>query len=266
LRSPISSQSLRRKAGLAGRIPDDHCCRVRRVPIRNICPESTFTAIPASYPRLSCMTVASVPIAGRHGEAAAGIRTGFIVHRARCDGSSSCSAVSSRSESGAFPCRSRVAYDGCIRFWGSGRWPSWQRCHSRSHERTSCCSEFCSKGWRRAIRNVPNRGVKRLGTSNADVLPKQDKCIPPKKQFLLTRVRHASLQRPRIGLAFAGLPSRCPRSRPTAPRTDGRFWPVGRSPHAPIQRPHGARLSGHFEFFLSPVILPPDTLAPLQSC
>src|SRR5262245_32439574 len=100
----------------------------------------------------------------------------------------------------------------------------------------------------------------------ADVLPEQDKCIPPQKQFPLTHVRRASLQRPRIDLAFAVPPLRCPRLHPAAPPTAAKFSPVGRSPHASIQRPHGIPLSGRFDFFLSPAILPPDTLAHLQSC
>ena len=100
----------------------------------------------------------------------------------------------------------------------------------------------------------------------ADVLPEQDKCIPPQKRFPLTHVRRASLRGPGFGLAFAGLPSRCPRLHPPDPPTAGRFSPVGRSRHASIQRPHGTPLSGRFEFFLSPVTLPQDISAHSQSC
>jgi hypothetical protein len=87
-----------------------------------------------------------------------------------------------------------------------------------------------------------------------------------RSNFPLTHVRRTSLRGPRFGLAFAGLPSRCPRLHPPDPPTAGRFSLVGRSRHASIQRPHGTPLSGRFEFFLSPVTLPRATWASLHSC
>ena len=87
-----------------------------------------------------------------------------------------------------------------------------------------------------------------------------------RSNFPLTHVRRASLRALRVGLAFAGLPSRCPRLHPTDPPTAGRFSLVGRSRHASIQRPRGTPLSGRFEFFSSPVILAPVCLLPFDLC
>ena len=88
--------------------------------------------------------------------------------------------------------------------------------------------------------------------------PSKTNAFLRRSNFPLTHVRRSSLH----GRALA-LPLRTCTAMsaiaPYRPPTAGRFSLVGRSRHASIQRPHGTPLSGRFEFFSSPVILPPDT-------
>lgn len=103
----------------------------------------------------------------------------------------------------------------------------------------------------------------RLGVN---VLPQQDKCIPPQKQLPLNS--RQALWRSTAGRwpCLCGHALRCPRLRPTDSPTAGRFSPVGRSPLVSIQRPHGTPPFDRFGCCSSPVILPPDTSAHSRSC
>ena len=116
---------------------------------------------------LSCTPSCRASIAGAHGEAAAGFDW---IHRppGALRRSSSCSGVSSSSESGALPCvhGQRTSGASVLGLWAIAIVAAL----SPRQERTSCCSGFYSKESRPTLRSALHRGVKRFGMSNGGCL------------------------------------------------------------------------------------------------